>query len=180
MSGDADCESDWSADDGVIGDETIAAEAQAVLCAAENGDTALLAALLRQQPHLVNCRDADKYTPLHRASYNGHVQSVRLLLDHGADPHARSSEGWQPLHSAVKWAQVETAALLLAAGADVNAQTNAGLTPAHVASMGRDCRILQLLLFRADVDLSLRNSAGELARDVALRCSPWHPLFRCV
>ena len=173
----SDCSS--SGDDGV-GDDDTPPECRAVLTAAENGDTEVLRELLRERPDLVNCRDSDWYTPLHRASYNGHVPAVRLLLDSGADPHARSSEGWQPLHSAVKWGHTEAAAVLLSAGADINAQTNGGLTPAHIVSMGKDRAVIQFVIFHPDVDLNIRNSAGELAYDVARRCSPWHRLFRCV
>lgn len=168
-----------SSEDGV-GDDSTPAECQAVLQAAEHGDTDQLKRLLRQQPDLVNCRDVDEYTPLHRAAYNGHVLAVQLLLDFGADHTARSSDGWQPLHSAVKWGQAEAAAVLLAAGADINAQTTGGLTPAHIVCMGRDRRIIQFVIFNPDTDLSIRNSTGETAHEVAIRSSPWHQLFRCV
>lgn len=168
-----------SSEDGV-GDDQTPAESRQVLQAAELGDTDLLKQLLRQRPDLVNCRDMDEYTPLHRAAYNGHVSAVKLLLDLGADPTARSSEGWQPLHSAVKWGHAEAAAVLISSGADINAQTSGGLTPAHIVSTGRDKQMMQFVIFHPDVDLSIRNSAGETAHEVATRSSPWHPLFRYV
>lgn len=179
-SGCTDALSVSTSDDDGVGDSDTPPECIDVLQAAENGETDVLQELLCQRPDLVNCRDSDCYTPLHRASYNGHVQAIRLLLDRGADPHARSSEGWQPLHSAVKWGHIEAAAMLLSAGADINAQTNGGLTPAHIVSMGKDRKVIQFVIFHPGVDLSLRNAAGELAYDVALRSSPWYKLFQCV
>ena len=43
--------------------------------------------------------DEDLYTPLHRAAYNGHVNVMKVLLKHGADPNAPTLDGWTPLHS---------------------------------------------------------------------------------
>jgi ankyrin repeat protein len=34
-------------------------------------------------------QDLDQRTPLHWASYNGHLECVRLLLERGADKEAR-------------------------------------------------------------------------------------------
>jgi ankyrin repeat protein len=176
----ADIIPDSDSDSDGIGDEDTPADVRAVLAAAENGETDILRDLLRNRPDLVNCRDSDMYTPLHRASYNGHVPAVRMLLDMGADPHSRSSEGWQPLHSAVKWGHAPVAAVLLAAGADINCQTGGGLTPAHIVAMGKGRKIIEFVIFHPDVDLSIRNSANELAYDVARRLSPHHRLFLCV
>ena len=166
-----------SSEDGVNDDSSL--ECLPVLQAAEKGDTRKLKDLLDLDPDLVNCRDSDDYTPLHRAAYNGHVRAVELLLEKGADPHARTSDGWQPLHSAVKWSHAQVACLLLSAGADINAQTNGGQTPAHIVSMGKDRNIIQFVIFHPDVDLSIRNSSQELPYDVAKRCSPWHKLYDC-
>ena len=35
--------------------------------------------LLENQPDIVNSRDPDGYSPLHRASYNGHVDMVKVM-----------------------------------------------------------------------------------------------------
>lgn len=43
-----------------------------ILWAAENGDLDLVKKLLSQDPELVNVKDSDGYTPLHRACYNDH------------------------------------------------------------------------------------------------------------
>ena len=61
--------------------------------------------ILDKEPSLVNCRDSDGYTPLHRACYNGHMNVVRILLQRGADVDARTEDGWQPLHCACRWGE---------------------------------------------------------------------------
>jgi len=80
-------------------------------------------------------RDASGETPLHHAlsaSEGDRSPLVKLLLDHGADPNARTKPGiasfnfWRdvrtrgetPLHRAAAFSPRETIELLLAAGAD--------------------------------------------------------------
>ena len=44
-----------------------------ILWAAENGNTDLVAELLESDQSLVNSKDNDGYSPLHRASYENHT-----------------------------------------------------------------------------------------------------------
>lgn len=74
------------------------------------------------------------YTPLHRASYNGRLRAIGVLLSRGADVDARTREGWTPLHSAARWAKAKAVTLLLENGANVNARTDGGQTALHLAS----------------------------------------------
>ena len=46
-----------------------------ILWAAENGDTQLVAELLESDHNLVNSKDGDGYSPLHRAAYENHTGS---------------------------------------------------------------------------------------------------------
>jgi hypothetical protein len=54
---------------------------------AESGNAAVLETMLACgfDP---GAKDKDSVTPLHRAAMGGHVEAVRVLLDHGADVHA--------------------------------------------------------------------------------------------
>lgn len=45
---------------------------------------------------------AGQATPLHRAAYGGHVDIVKLLLRHGADPRAEDADGQTPYDKAGK------------------------------------------------------------------------------
>ncbi|EGD75325.1 hypothetical protein PTSG_06975 [Salpingoeca rosetta] len=111
-------------------------------------------------------QDEDGYTPLHRASYNGRVRTIKLLLSRGAKVDIKTNEGWQPLHCATRWNQLEAMELLLRAGADVNATTNGGLTPLLLAASRPDCKEATAhLLLRTDVDLAHATAAGETVAD---------------
>ena len=78
--------------------------------------------------------DEDDVTPLHDASYRGHLQICRVLLQHDAPVDSRNSIGWTPLHLASEKGHHEVARLLLEYHADVNAvDTDFEDTPLHVA-----------------------------------------------
>ena len=52
---------------------------------------------------LTHYQDADGYTALHRAAYNGKVAAMIRLLALGASPRAKTHDGWEPLHCAARW-----------------------------------------------------------------------------
>lgn len=60
-------------------------------------------------------------TPLHHAASGGHVETARLLLEHGADVNAMTLEfcGMTPLHCAAEQGHLETAKTLVEHGADI-------------------------------------------------------------
>jgi len=80
-------------------------EPELLLKSSEKGIIDHVVSILDKEPSLVNCRDSDGYTPLHRASYNGRMNVVRVLLQKGADVDARTEDGWQPLHCACRWGE---------------------------------------------------------------------------
>ncbi|XP_069132742.1 ankyrin repeat domain-containing protein 49-like [Argopecten irradians] len=150
-----------------------------ILWAAENNEREIVETMLAEDPDLVNARDSDDYTPLHRASYNGHDAIVRVLLARKADVEARTIDGWQPLHSASRWNQAEVVATLLQHGAPINAQTNGGQTALHLAASERDSRAtLEVLLTNCNIDVSIRNRVGETAHDICRRTSEHCSLFQ--
>ena len=126
-------------------------------------------------------QDEDEYTPLHRASYNGHTDVVEYLLHSGADIQARTVDGWQPLHCACRWNKVRTVALLLQNGALINSKTNGGQTPLHLAaSNDRAKPTLELLLRHRDLDPTLLNGQSETALQLAERNGRFAYLFLMV
>ena len=89
------------------------------------------------------------FTPLHSAvatdAGEATAEIVRLLLEAGADPNAKSHEGGTPLHSAAFTGDLEIAELLLAYGADPNATDPKGHTPLDLARERRNVEVAALL-----------------------------------
>jgi len=65
--------------------------------------------------------DIAGYTPLHKASYNRHLDIVQLLIENGADVNARDENGKTPLHIASGNGRLETVQILIENEAGVNA-----------------------------------------------------------
>ena len=83
------------------------------------GDVATLRQLLAAEPSLVRERTDEGSTGLHLALE--HLDAVRLLLEHGADPNARDTgDNATPLHFAGGAGGVDVVRALLDAGADVH------------------------------------------------------------
>ena len=59
----------------------------------------------------------------------GHNRVARLLLERGADVHARGGFGATAMHFGAAFGNVEMIAALAAAGGDINATANDGCTP---------------------------------------------------
>ncbi len=67
----------------------------------------------------VNEKDAQGHTPLHLAVGRGDLETVRVLLDAGANPNAQDQDGVTPLTLAKSYAGTgEIADALVKAGAD--------------------------------------------------------------
>jgi prolyl 4-hydroxylase len=47
---------------------------------------------IQQDEGVVHAKDGNGWTPLHEAAAGGHLESVQLLLDHGADVNAKSHD----------------------------------------------------------------------------------------
>lgn len=67
-------------------------------------------------------------TPLMSAAAEGELDSMRCLLDYGADPNARNGSNEVPLGYACSYEQWDAARLLLERGADVNGIERPGRT----------------------------------------------------
>ena len=71
--------------------------------------------------------------------------------------------------------------ILLENNADINATTNGSLTPLHFASLSQEnIQILEMFLLRPDIDINIKNNAGDLAYDLAYRSGPQVELFELV
>jgi ankyrin repeat protein len=125
------------------------------LCSAcHMGNIARVQELIDRDPSCVN-RLSDSVTyylgsgsPVGNASTAGHIEIVRLLLEHGADPNLREP-GIAPfgkaLYSAIAEQHLEIAELLLLAGANPNAPVESSADALSRAIMNKDEKAIDLL-----------------------------------
>ncbi|VDM42250.1 unnamed protein product [Toxocara canis] len=169
--------SGWEEDDDGITEKNLEDPAEQMLTAAETGNVTLLKELHERDPSLLEARDSDNYTPLHRAAYNNHIDAVHYLLSIGANPELRTEDGWTVIHCAAFWACYDIVAVLLSHGVDVNSRTNGNLTPLHLAinSNGDTEKIfhtVRYLLEAPGIDASAVSNAGDTPIMLARRTSP--------
>lgn len=74
-----------------------------------------------------------RVAPVHAAAAVCDRQTMRVLLERGADPNARQQLDYTPLHGAASRGDLEMARLLLEHGAQREALGSDGLTPASIA-----------------------------------------------
>ncbi|MFA6241124.1 MAG: ankyrin repeat domain-containing protein [Candidatus Hydrogenedentales bacterium] len=96
-----------------------------------------------------NAVDSDGYSLLDLATGpKGNVQTVKLLLDLGADPNRVRSGYHSPLMNAASWGYFDMVKLLLERGADANYQIDDGSGAVDMVANSdneKDRRILSLL-----------------------------------
>lgn len=105
----------------------------------------------------INSSNADSYPhgpPLHFASFAGHLDIVKVLLDNGADPNLPNEFHDTPLIAASKEGHFDIVNILLNNGSDINLQGFVGTTPLAEASFAGHLDIVRILLNNgADVQL---------------------------
>jgi RNA polymerase sigma factor (sigma-70 family) len=123
--------------------------------------------LLALRPFLVNGRTDTTtiqqypigYTALHEAASIGDTSLVTLLLEYGANGHARTTSGLQPLHYAILSSHMHVIHVLLEHGVHLNPP---GVPPLHWAVMRGDHALVQLLLAYG-ADVTARAQSGRTA-----------------
>lgn len=120
-------------------------QATKIMDALRAGNKPAFKKLLSANPKAVNLKGPGGSTPLMYAALYGDPDSVRLLLENGADPNLKNEAG----ATALMWAlaDVEKTRLLLAQRADANARSDDGRTPLIIAASQRGSgAVVKLLL----------------------------------
>ncbi len=78
-------------------------------------------------------KNPQRVAPVHAAATVRDRATMRLLLEHGADPNARQQIGFTAFHSAASRGDIEMAKLLIEFGADANARTEEGKNAIDIA-----------------------------------------------
>ncbi len=130
------------------------------------GDAARLKGLFERGFNAPNIRDGKGNTLLMLASYNGQLETTRVLLEHGGDPQLANDMGQIPLAGAAFKGDTEMTRLLIEYGGDVNARSPDGKTALMFAAMFDRIEIIDLLLEHG-ADASLQAGDGSTALSLA-------------
>ena len=107
--------------------------------------------------------DVYGWTPLHAASYNGHIEIARLLLQNGAEVNVRNNYGWTPLHFAAFQGHVDILHLLVENGADLEAEDDGGWRALHQSALCGHLAFVKELVTRYHVDINATENHGNTA-----------------
>lgn len=129
-------------------------EATALYYAALCGFSGLVNYLSSTHAEDVNAEGGRHGTPLHAASYEGHVDVACLLLDHGADVNTKDAGEGTPLCLAYTRGHVEVMRLLLDYGADADTSHGNDSILIHASSYGRVKVVHLLLQHNANVNVT--------------------------
>ncbi|CAL4887814.1 unnamed protein product [Urochloa decumbens] len=114
--------------------------------AASRGRMLLCAYMVEDLQMDINAADESGNVPLSHAVRAGNVDTVRYLLDHGADPDKPVGFGCTSIHIAVaEGSKVRNSRTVTLKGADVNFFSEIG-TPLHVAAMENQDAAMKILL----------------------------------
>ena len=112
------------------------------LAAILSGRSDCLSLLLERGAAQLYSRAPNGWTPLHCAAFAGRYESLRLLLEHDADPNPQAHDGRTPLMMAASMTMTRAVRLLLAAQANPHITDNDGSGGLHYALDTRSQSVL--------------------------------------
>ncbi|XP_031948249.1 DNA-binding protein RFXANK [Corvus moneduloides] len=134
---------------------------------AAQGELIQLKEHLRKGENLVNKPDERGFTPLIWAAAFGEIETVRHLLEWGADPHALAKERESALALASMGGYTDIVTMLLDRDVDINTYDWNGGTPLLYAVRGNHVKCVETLLARG-ADLTEEADSGYTPMDLAV------------
>ena len=154
------------------------AQDQALIAAAERGDSPAVEKLLREGADLA-ARDDKGRSALLAATHGNQVEAARLLIAAGADVNAKDSIGDSPFLYAGAEGRNEILKMTLAAGADLASTNRYGGTALIPAAHHGHVETVQILLTTA-IDKDHVNSLGWTALLEAVILGDGGPAHRAI
>ncbi|NXT45098.1 RFXK protein, partial [Pelecanoides urinatrix] len=134
---------------------------------AAQGELSQLKEHLQKGENLVNKPDERGFTPLIWAAAFGEIETVRHLLEWGADPHALARERESALSLASMGGYTDIVIMLLERNVDINIYDWNGGTPLLYAVRGNHVKCVEALLARG-ADLTTEADSGYTPMDLAV------------
>lgn len=138
-------------------------EAQSSNCSLQKHDTSMR---LQNVPKDINKANRKGETLLHIACVKPNIDTVRSLLEAGANPNTKDHSNWLPLHEAASFGYYEICELLLEAGAVPDTPGKDNRTALHEAVIINDLREIKLLR-QYNADVNARDRFGCMPFDYA-------------
>ena len=135
-------------------------EATALYYAALCGFGVLVNYLITANAENVNAKCGYHGSPLHAASYEGHLDAARLLLTHGVDVNTKNKYGQTPLCSAYDGRHLDMMQLLLEHGGNADVYYDGAGHLSHDASFHGRADVIHLLL-QHNANVNARNAIEE-------------------
>ena len=148
---------------------TTGLSASEIHTAVEEGNFNQVKELLEKSPVLLDERNERGSTPLLIASYNGHLNIVKFLMEKGADKDIRNNRGSSALNLAAYGGHLEIAKYLVENGLEVDKPSPTGFTPLiHAVFTGHNDVAEFLLEKGADITAA---DSGWGGRPIHWACS---------
>uniref|UniRef100_A0A1Y1NIQ2 Uncharacterized protein n=1 Tax=Photinus pyralis TaxID=7054 RepID=A0A1Y1NIQ2_PHOPY len=131
-----------------------------LICASTCGNTSAVQVLLNESDVLA--QDSEGMNSLHWSCYNGHTDTVRILLPHMSNIELKDNKGRTALNCCGNNDNTDIADLLFARNADVNTVDNNKMTPLNWAAHIGNYEMVKWLLQR-NCALAIENHCGMTA-----------------
>ncbi|XP_072287694.1 inversin [Pyxicephalus adspersus] len=148
----------------------------AFMWAAGKGSDETLKVMLELDSELEINR-TDKYggTALHAASLSGHISTIRIILQHGAQVDAADVMKHTPLFRACEMGHREVIYTLVEGGAKVHLVDKDGRSPLHWAALGGNANVCQIL-----IENNINPNAQDYEGRTPLQCAAYGGYIGCM